>query len=95
MKKSFVVSLVKNGLLGGGLVVDDDGITYRTNKMTVPREYRNLVMRSEDIAEVTEGRLLFLPTVTIAMEDGKEYKFLVFFNSKSLLEAVTSMGIGG
>ena len=34
MKKYFVVSLVKNGLIGGGISADSEAITYRTGKVT-------------------------------------------------------------
>ena len=79
MKNYFVVSLVKNGILGGGIVVDEEAITYRTGKLTVPQEYRNLVMKYKDINEVTTGMLLILPTVSVKMQNGEEYKFVVFF----------------
>ena len=34
MKKYFFVSLVKNGILGGGIVADSEAITYHTGKLT-------------------------------------------------------------
>ena len=52
MKKYFVVSLVKNGLIGGGISADSEAITYHTGKVTIPQEYRHLVMKYEDICEV-------------------------------------------
>jgi hypothetical protein len=95
MKKYFVVSLVKNGILGGGIVADSEAITYRTGKVTVPREYRNLVMKYEDICEVTKGWLFILPTVTVKMHDGNEYKFAVFFSRKRFVDTLVSMGVAG
>ena len=94
MKKYFVVSLVKNGILGGGIVADEEAITYRTGKVTVPREYRNLVMKYEEIREVTAGWLFILPTVTVKMRNGKEYKFAVFFGRNRLLNLLSDMGVG-
>ena len=88
MKKYFIVSLVKNGILGGSLVADEKSVTYRTGKVTVPQEYRHLVMKYEDIAELEKGWLLFLPTVTIKMKDGKNYKFAVFFSRKRLINTI-------
>ena len=38
MKKYFIVSLVKNGILGGGIVADSEAITYRTGKVTIPHQ---------------------------------------------------------
>ena len=36
MKNYFIVSLVKNGILGGGMTADEQAITYHTGKLTVP-----------------------------------------------------------
>ena len=95
MKKYFVVSLVKNGLLGGGIVADLEAITYHTGKVTISSEYRHLVMKYEDIREVTMGWLFVLPTVTVKMQNGKEYKFVVFFSRKRFVNALTDMGVKG
>ena len=95
VKRYFVVSLVKNGILGGGIVADSEAITYRTGKLTIPQEYRNLIMRYEDIREVSKGWLFILPTVTVKMRNGKEYKFAVFFNRKRFVDTLVSMGVNG
>lgn len=92
MKKYFIVSLCKNGILGGGIVADSDAITYHTGKVTVPKEYRNLEMRYQDICGFTVGWLFVLPTVLIKMRDGKEYKFVVF-NRKRFVEVLKEMGV--
>ena len=94
MKKYFVVSLVKNGILGGGIVADEEAITYRTGKVTVRREYRNLVMKYEEIREVTAGWLFILPTVTVKLRSGEEYKFAVFFGRNRLVNLLRDMGVG-
>ena len=93
MKKYFVVSLVKNGILGGGIVADSEAITYHTSKLTVPQEYRHLVMKYEDICGVTKGWLFILPTVTVKMRNGNEYRFAVFFSRKRLIDTLISMGV--
>ena len=93
MKKYFVVSLIKNGILGGGIVADSDAITYHTGKVTVPQEYRHLVMKYEDICEVMMGWLFILPTVTIKMRNGNEFKFAVFFGRKRLVNMLKDMGV--
>ena len=78
MKKHFIASLCRGGgLIGGALVVDDTGITYKTNKLTVPNEYRNLEMKYSDITGISKGWLLILPIITIAMSNGETYKFFV------------------
>ena len=79
MDKMYLVSLCYyGGLLGGGLVIDDERITYGTTKLQVPPEIRNLQLPFCRIKSVEKSKALFLPTVTIGMEDGKEWKFLVF-----------------
>jgi len=75
MKKYFIVSLIKDGILGGGITADSEAITYHTGKLTVPEEYRHLVMKYGDILEATSEWLFILPTVRIRMKNGEEYKF--------------------
>ena len=35
MGKTFVCSLCRNGIIGGGLYIDEQSITYSTQKLTV------------------------------------------------------------
>lgn len=84
MKNTFSVSLCKNGLLGGWLVVGEVSMIYKTGKVTIPEKYRNLVMEYHDILSVAEGSLVFLPTVTIKMKNEEEYKFIVFKRKRFL-----------
>ena len=95
MKKYFVVSLVKNGFIGGGISADSEAITYRTGKVTIPQEYRHLVMKYEDICEVSSEWLFVLPTVTLKMRNGNEYKFAIFFNRKRFVDTLIDMGVKG
>ena len=74
MKKAFVCSLCHNGVLGGGLYVDDTAITYRTNKLTVAKEYRNLVLPLRQIRDITWKWIL----ATFTMENGQQDRFLIF-----------------
>jgi hypothetical protein len=92
MKKYFLVSLVKNGILGGGIVADSEAITFRTGKVTVPPEYRHITMRYKDILDAEMGWLFILPTVTVTMKSGKEYRFAVFFSRKRFVDTLISMG---
>ena len=92
MKKYFIVSLCKNGILGGGIVADSEAITYHTGKVTVPKEYRNLVMKYDDIYEAISGWIFILPTVLIKMKSGEEYKFVVF-NRKRFVNTLKEMGV--
>ena len=91
MEKTYIASLCKNGLLGGGLFLDDERITYRTGKMTVPPEIRNLQLPYCQIKDVEKSRALFLPTVTVKMQNGQEWKFLVFGRESFLTSLKTAM----
>ena len=75
MKKYFIASLCRNGILGGGIHLDDDAVTYKTGKVTVSAKYKNLQMPYEEIVEISKGWLLCFPTVTLQMKDGEAYKF--------------------
>lgn len=92
MKKFFIVSLCRNGLLGGGIVVDENKITYKTDKLTIPDKFRNLEMSYADMDGFTVGRLLLLPTVTINMKDSENYKFVVFARKK-FIEVLKQAGV--
>ncbi|MBO4819238.1 MAG: hypothetical protein J5528_03770 [Firmicutes bacterium] len=87
--KIYAASFCRNGILGGSLSVEDEGVRYRTGKVTVPAQFRNLLMRYEDIAEVVPDSLGILPTVSLKMRDGESYRFLVF-GRKSFCEDVNS-----
>jgi len=93
MKKYFIVSLIKDGILGGGITADSEAITYHTGKLTVPEEYRHLVMKYGDILEATSEWLFILPTVRIRMKNGEEYKFAVFFGRKRFLDTLRTMNV--
>ena len=41
MGKTFVCSVCRNGIIGGGLYIDEQSITYSTQKLTVSPLYRN------------------------------------------------------
>jgi len=87
MQNIFTVSLCKNGILGGYIVVGEVSMIYKTGKVTIPEKYRNLVMEYKDIFSVTEGKMLFLPTISFKMKNDEEYKFIVFAR-KRFLEAL-------
>ena len=95
MKNYFIVSLIKNGIIGGSIVADSEAITYHTGKITIPQEYRHLVMKYKDISEVSKGWLFILPTVTVKMRSGDEYKFAVFFSRKCFVNTLKDRGVKG
>ena len=66
-----------NGIVGGALYLDENSVTYKTNKLTVDRAYRNLVLPLGEIAELTWKWVVF-PIATFRMKNGVEYKFILF-----------------
>ena len=92
MGKMYVVSLCySGGLLGGARYLDDERVTYRTTQLQVPPEIRNMPLPYCRIRRVEKSKALFLPTVTIEMEDGRERKFLVFRRNSFLTSLKTAM----
>ena len=75
--KVFICSLCYRGILGGALYLDDRALTYKTNKLTVDKKFRNLVMPLEEITEISWKRMLF-PLVTVHLKNGEGYQFLMF-----------------
>lgn len=77
MKKAFMCSLCHRGILGGGLYLDDTAVTYKTQKLTVDRAYRKLVLPLDEIQRIVWKWRVF-PTATFHMTDGTQYKFIIF-----------------
>ena len=80
MKYAFVCSLCHGGILGGGLYLDGQSLTYRTRKLTVDKKYRNLVLPLEEIGEITWKGIL----ATVHMKNGEAYKLLIFNKGRFL-----------
>lgn len=76
MRKVFMCSLCHNGILGGGLYLDNQAITYRTQKLTVSEKYKNLILPLCDIKEISWWWLVF-PVATFHMENGESYKIII------------------
>ena len=75
--KSFVCSLCHNGILGGGLYLDNQSLTYKTNKLTVDPKYKNLTLPMQEIKEILWKWIVF-PVATVNMKNGEQYKFIIF-----------------
>ena len=82
MKNYYIASICRNGILGGAIIADDGGISYKTGKLTVPPELRNLRMEYRDIRDFSKKWVLCFPVFTIAMKDGETYKFIIFSPGK-------------
>ena len=92
-KQLFIVSFCYRGMLGGDIIADENAITYKTGKLTIPAEFRNLEMKYADIAYVYRDKAGFLPAVSVHMKDGKNYKFVIFFARKRFFELMKSRGV--
>ena len=77
MRKVFLCSLCHKGILGGGLYLEPQSLTFRTNKLTVNEKYRNLVLPLKEIEEVTWKWIVF-PVATFYMKNGEDYKMIIF-----------------
>lgn len=77
MRKAFMCSLCHKGILGGGLYLDNQSVTYRTQKLTVDDQYRKLVLPLSDIKEITWKWVVF-PVATFWMKSGECYKIIIF-----------------
>ncbi len=93
--KTYAASLCWRGLLGGWLVIGDERVSYRTGKLQVPAEIRELDMPFCRITGVERSNLAFLPTVTVRLQNGREWQFLVFGRKgflRKLEEAMAAYG---
>lgn len=78
MKKSFAASVIcHHGIIGGVLYMEDNTITYKTNKLTVDRKYRNFALSVHEICDLTWKGIIF-PVATFYMKNGEEHKFIIF-----------------
>ena len=78
MKKSFMCSLIcHNGIVGGALYLDENSLIYKTNKLTVDRAYRNLVLPLNQIVELTWKWIVF-PVAKFHMASGEKYIVMIF-----------------
>ena len=65
------------GILGGGIYIDEESITYKTNKLTVDKKYKNLTLPLDEICELSWKWIVF-PVATMRMTNGEQYKFIIF-----------------
>ena len=70
-------SLYHNGISGGALYLDEGSITFKSNKLTIDKAYKNLVLALDEVLELTWKWIIF-PIATFRMKSGEEYTFLIF-----------------
>ena len=77
MKKAFMCSLIHKGIIGGGLYLNTDSVTYVCQKLTVDKMYKRITLPLCDINEISWQRIIF-PIATFHMTNGETYKFIIF-----------------
>lgn len=87
MRKAFMCSLCHNGILGGGLYLDNQSITYRTQKLTVDEKYKNLVLPLDEIIKIRWKWVIF-PVATFQMKIVRDAIF------ESIVPGVKNMADG-
>lgn len=65
------------GILGGALYLEPNSVTYRTNKLTVDKKYRNLVLPLKEIKDIAWKWIVF-PIATFHMSNGEEYRIMIY-----------------
>lgn len=81
MRSVFMCSLCHKGIIGGGLYLEPETLTFRTQKLTVDKKYRNLVLPRSEITEITWKHVLF-PVATFHLKNGDNYKIIIFNKSR-------------
>ncbi len=82
MKQYYIASICREGIIGGGIVADDEKITFKTGKLTVSQKIRNLEMKYSNIQSYSRKWVFCFPVFSITMNDGEIYKFIIFSPGK-------------
>ena len=59
------------------MYLDSQSLTYKTNKLTVDKKYRNLALPLQEIKEISWKWVVF-PIATVHMKNEELYKFIIF-----------------
>ena len=86
MGKTFVCSLCRNGIIGGGLYIDEQSITYSTQKLTVSPLHRNLVLPMNEIRELSWSQMV-VPVAAISMKGVENVINLSYITNQDLKRA--------
>ena len=78
MRQYFVASLIREGILGGGITADDEGLTYKTGKVTVSPQLKHIEIKYRDIQSYSQKWILFFPVFSLALKNGESYRFIIF-----------------
>lgn len=91
MRRLYSVSICREGVLGGSLRIEDHGLRYRTNKLTVSPMLRDLFLAFSDIREIRPRWWLIFPLITVEMRDGERYSFILF-GQRAFFRALSELG---
>jgi hypothetical protein len=85
MKKVFSASLCYRGAHGGGLLLTDELVAFRTNKLQLPAEMKRIQIPLQDIDTIVKCRSLgIFPAIVIQTKSGLPYKFIIFSRERFL-----------
>ena len=84
MKEAFAASLCWYGAQGGGLFADDIGLIFRAQKLTLSDDLKKIGMPYSDIKAAARCRSFVFRAVNLRLENGSEYKFIVFGRKRLL-----------
>ena len=73
-KQYFAASIIREGVLGGGVIVSEEEINYKTGKLTVSPSLRDLHLYFSEIKKIVKNRF----TVSVVMKNGEVYQFIIF-----------------
>ncbi len=82
MKRYYIASLCRNGVLGGTIYASDDCITFKTGKVTVPQSLKNLTIKYGDMQSFRRKWIFCFPVFSISLKNGENYTFIVFSPQK-------------
>ena len=84
MRDAFAASLCWYGAQGGGLYADDKRLVFRAQKLTLPDDLKKIGISYSEIKEAIRCRSFLFPAVNLQLENGNEYKFIVFGRKRLL-----------
>ncbi len=77
MRKAFMCSFCHKGILGGGLYLDPQSVTYVCQKLTIEEKYKKIVLSLNEVKEMTWKWIIF-PVAIFHMKNGDKYSFIIF-----------------
>lgn len=87
MQKVFYGSICHYGIQGGAIFLNDEGVLFRCQKLSIEEKYKHLLLPYKDISKIQKSQVLgIFPCVTIDMKQKEQYKFVIFQRNLFLKE---------